>query len=137
MGDRSNIVIESSDKSRIYLYSHWGGERVIESAVHGASSCRTDDAPYLARIIAQHMYRNESLDADTGYGISAYPTDNEHPYIVFTEDGNVHFEAEDGTRLTKPVRGIEFVEHVTSIDDWQGRADQDVLYDIVIKQIGN
>lgn len=136
MGDRSNIIIESDDKSRIYLYSHWDGERLIESAIHGASSGRTNDAPYLARVIAQHMYRNESLDDETGYGISAYPTDNEHPYIVFTEDGNVHFESEGGTVLTKPVRGIQFVEHVTSIEGWQERAEQNELYDMVIARIG-
>ena len=36
MGNRSNIRVDFHGATPIYLYSHWDGERVIESAVERA-----------------------------------------------------------------------------------------------------
>lgn len=87
MGDRSNIVIEygiakgEEKPPRVYLYSHWDGPDIINSAVHGLGSDRTDDEAYLARIIFSHMVKND-IDSETGFGIAPSAPDNEYPFIV-------------------------------------------------------
>lgn len=82
MGDRSNIVIEQGDGSRVWLYGHWMGEDSI-NVVRDTLSHRErwSDAPYLARMLFNRMTRGSEL-GDTGYGISTSMCDNEHPVIV-------------------------------------------------------
>lgn len=117
MGDRSNVVIETKfneeNSSRVYLYSHWAGTSVLESVLHGLRSNRVDDPPYLARIIFDHMIRNDH-GGETGYGISSYITDNEHPILVITCDWSstgttVHFEDVQGDRIVDPVSVDKFL----------------------------
>lgn len=78
MGSRSNICM-IDDHSEIYLYSHWGGRDlavVLKDALRRGKA-RWKDYPYLTRIVFSEMIKDEILE-DTGYGISAYQTDNEH-----------------------------------------------------------
>ena len=82
MGDRSNIVIEQGDGSRVWLYGHWMGEdsiNVVRDTL--AHRERWSDAPYLARMLFNRMTRGSEL-GDTGYGISTSMCDNEYPIIV-------------------------------------------------------
>lgn len=124
MGDRSNVVIETKfngeNASRVYLYSHWSGTSVLESVLHGLRSGRTDDPPYLARIIFDHMIRNDR-GSETGFGISGYITDNEHPILVISSDwGNgttVHFETPGGEKLVEPISAQKFLEAQSVVDE--------------------
>lgn len=91
MGARSNIVLdfnktkEDGSKeekfSKIYFYSHWGGElqKTLAQALKRGKG-RWDDNSYLARIIFSEMIK-DNIDGDTGYGISPYQTDNEYPLL--------------------------------------------------------
>lgn len=123
MGDRANIVVETQldfDKtSRTYLYSHWLGPSVLESALHGLRSNRVDDPPYLTRIIFEHMIRND-LGRETGFGIGGYITDNEHPILVISVGwgtrATVHFEDRDGTKLVEPVPYEKFLDAQAVVD---------------------
>lgn len=136
MGDRSNIVIEStygSETNRVYLYSHWDGENVIKSAVHGLSTGRATDNQYLARIIFDNMVGTDQ-GTETGYGISADIGDNEHPILVITdaEGTQVYFEqawsGKPSTALTRKVPYTEFLAIVKGIEDWEKKAQLNELY---------
>jgi hypothetical protein len=83
MGDRGNIVMEQEDGNRIYFYSHWGGSdlpHVVQEALNRGQD-RWDDEAYLARIIFCELVRGNE-PSTTGYGISTYECDNEHPHVV-------------------------------------------------------
>lgn len=115
MGDRSNIVIEDSySQTRVYLYAHWSGQRVIHSAIKGLESGRTRDAAYLARIVFQDMIKEEAEGSETGFGISAGLTDNEHAILVISDNGTVWFE---------------------EVIDLADKANRNKLYDELIKKV--
>jgi len=83
MGDRGNIVIRERNGGEIYLYTHWGGSSlplVLRSALD-RSRDRWDDESYLARIIFSEMIAGD-VHGTTGYGISTYRVDENHPDIV-------------------------------------------------------
>lgn len=145
MGDRVNIVVENSYNAeapeRVYLYSHWDGERIIKHAVHGLKSGRVGDHSYLARIIFSSLVE-EDLHGETGYGISASITDNEHPVLVISsgrEGTLVWFEnAEWGEEMrivTPKVSPQTFLTALDSLDgspSWEEQADMNELYDPLI-----
>lgn len=85
MGDRANIVMVYDNDEKIYLYTHWGGYRLATDLQHALirGESRWDDDSYLARIIFSEMIQGEVLE-ETGYGISPYMCDNEHPLIYVT-----------------------------------------------------
>lgn len=123
MGDRSNVVIETQfdqGSSRVYLYSHWSGTSVLESILHGLRSGRVDDSPYLARIIFEHMIRND-IGRETGFGIAAFISDNEHPIPVITVGGwgsptTVHFEDVSGDKIVEPINYRKFLDAQALVD---------------------
>lgn len=82
MGDRGNICMEMNDGGRVFFYSHWTGRELPETLksalVRGKN--RWNDEPYLARIIFNEMTTGYELE-ETGFGISTYETDNNHPTI--------------------------------------------------------
>lgn len=128
MGDRSNIVVENSfglgigsveaKAKRVWLYSHWSGQSGILSALTGLRSGRAQhDASYLARIIFSRMVK-DSIDSETGYGISTTLGDNEHPIIVISvasDDTYVWFEDETGEQLSQPLTREQFETIVKQI----------------------
>jgi len=140
MGDRSNIVIEDTYgevPNRVYLYSHWAGERIIESAVHGLNSSRATDAEYLARIVFEDMVK-EDLGGETGFGIAARLGDNEHPILVISDtrtDGTVvYFEnqreyGEEFVPVTRKIPYKDFVTLVESTEGWKDMANRNELYE--------
>ena len=82
MGDRANIEMIYNDGNKVYFYTHWGGynlPEILKSAMIRGEN-RWNDEPYLARIIFSEMIKDNILD-ETGYGISTYICDNEHPII--------------------------------------------------------
>jgi hypothetical protein len=111
VGDRGNIVLnQESDTAdaagikpqRIFLYAHWDGYRLprtLQEALIKASDegsqypqSRWGDESYLGRIIFQQMIND--ADGITGYGISTYQGDGEHPLLVVDSDKQtVHLEA--------------------------------------------
>jgi len=82
MGDRGNIVLKQEPYSDIFLYTHWGGTDIApllkKALVRGHE--RWSDEPYLARIIFSEMV-SDDIEGLTGYGLSPYQTDNEHPLL--------------------------------------------------------
>ena len=126
MGDRSNIVIEEGNE-RVYLYAHWGGERVLKSALHGLKSGRWNDPAYLARVVFEHMI-SDDLGHETGYGISVSIQDNEHPVLVISDRG-VYFDGQ-----TDPMPHAQFVRLVESYGDAvDGALDRNEFYDELIR----
>jgi hypothetical protein len=83
MAARTNIVIEESDKSRVYLYAHNNGDQSLRAALIGLSSDRANDPSYLARIIFSVMIEDHLHDEE-GFGISAKIGDNEAPVLVIS-----------------------------------------------------
>jgi len=82
MGDRGNIEMIYESGEKIYFYSHWGGSDltdVLRKALERGKD-RWGDEPYLARIIFCEMIQDDVMDL-TGYGISPYICDSEHPII--------------------------------------------------------
>lgn len=100
MGDRGNIVVEQSDGSRIFLYAHWDGSElpgILQRALK--KRWRWSDEAYLTRIIFSEMIK-DSVMAETGYGISTYLIDNQHPLLVVNCDKDrVSRETEKGKNL--------------------------------------
>lgn len=85
MGDRANIcmVQNHSGKGTIYLYTHWKGSelpKILQQALQKGKE-RWNDESYLARIIFCAMV-GDDMESLTGFGISTYFTDNEHPILV-------------------------------------------------------
>lgn len=132
MGDRSNIVIEDNYQ-RIYLYSHWSGELILKSAVVGLESGRRSDLSYLARIVFADMIKDD-MGQETGFGISPFITDNEHPLFVIGQDA-VWFEDAGGEVLTDKISSTIFLLILDSIEDWKNRASSNELYDLLISKM--
>lgn len=85
MGDRGNIKMIYEDGKEIYFYTHWDGSELPQTLKNALarSKDRWNDEPYLSRIIFSEMIQNDVMGT-TGYGISPYETDNEHPIISVT-----------------------------------------------------
>jgi len=98
MGNRGNIKV-----GEVYLYTHWEGsdlkEILKQALIRGKE--RWDDEAYLTRIIFCEMIKNNVMES-TGYGISTYICDNEHPILevdcnkqeirIQSEDKNISFK---------------------------------------------
>lgn len=83
MGDRGNIVVREKGSSDIYFYTHWNGYKlpfVVQEALKRGQD-RWDDPPYLARIIFCELVKGYEMET-TGFGISCYECDNEHPHFI-------------------------------------------------------
>lgn len=98
MGDRSNIILDMGNDSKIYLYGHWMGDRSID-ILHEALSKgeRWNDEPYLARMIFSAMVKDD-IDGSTGYGLATYPQDEDYgnpPLIVNCSDQTVTISGYD------------------------------------------
>lgn len=145
MGDRSNIVIEKTygESTRVYLYAHWAGQDIAKSALHGLKSGRATDSDYLARVIFENMIQND-LGSETGFGIGASLSDNEHEILVIsnsTEGTVVYFEGQptygaNFEQVTRKVPYGEFVAMVESIEDWEAMANSNTLYAVLINLMG-
>lgn len=124
MGARSNIVVQDTDGSRVWLYGHWMGEdaiRITRSVLD--IGYRNNDAPYLARMLFCEMVKDEPEGAATGFGISARMGDNEYPVTVidvFT--GRVHLEHADGSgaQITPAIPFELYVAAAADADDFDG-----------------
>lgn len=89
MGDRANIaVLQGSPDRAVFIYSHWSGLEGMFEKLQTAlrRKQRWDDNSYLCRIIISEVIR-DSLDRETGYGVSTYMVDNEHPILVVDTSG--------------------------------------------------
>lgn len=94
MGDRANVVVldywkadVADEVPAVYLYAHWGGERLHKVAREALNSDaardRWGDSSYLTRILF-HQILNEMADPNDslGFGLSASLTDNEYDILV-------------------------------------------------------
>lgn len=111
MGDRAHVYVTAGEESGVWLYSHWGGRSLpgtVASAL--ARGARWDDPPYLTRIIFSEMIK-EDVMGETGYGISATPTDmgdGGRVVCVDIQAGTVHLRTNSG--VGKTYRFQEFVD---------------------------
>ncbi len=83
MGDRRNVRIEEKNGGKIYLYNHWNGTELpgtVANALDRGRDRWTDES-YLTRIIFNEMTRGQEEDT-TGFGISTYQCDENHPDVV-------------------------------------------------------
>ena len=80
MGDRANCCVKQ-DEGQIWLYTHWGGETLVEDVQRGLEKGkgRWDDESYLTRIIFNEIQGDDR--GTTGFGISLYMLDNEHHVV--------------------------------------------------------
>ena len=66
MGSRAQVHIKDTG---VYLYTHWGADRIEEDVVRAISrGQRWGDPEYLARIIFDEM-KGSNIKTDLGYGI--------------------------------------------------------------------
>jgi hypothetical protein len=139
MGDRSNVVIQDKygeNTERVWLYGHWSGAGILDAAVVGATSGRTTDGPYLARIVFTSMTAGDT--GETGFGISTRMQDNEHPIIVLDANADeLWFEGDHGEELTKhvPMRagGEAIVKALAGISD---EYDDEARYGAAMSAVG-
>lgn len=87
-----------SDKSQIWLYSHWGGSELPERLKRGiaAGKGRWNDESYLTKIIFGHAVPEENWKEETGYGISGRIQDNGHPISVVDVPRQKVFTMDEG-----------------------------------------
>lgn len=81
MGDRGNVKVKQQDGNNIWIYSHWGGSDMpvkLQDAMIYAKG-RWNDESYLTRCLITEICK--SARDNTGYGVSTYPTDNEHDVL--------------------------------------------------------
>jgi len=114
MGNRGNICMEEGDGKKIYFYGHWSGDglfKILQSALKRGHS-RWSDEQYLSRIIFCEMVKGDEQNL-SGFGISTYVGDNEHPILVVNsskqtvsieEDTKKSWSFEDFVNLKKDPR---------------------------------
>lgn len=118
MGDRGHVHVEPGDGSGgVFFYAHWRGTslpEVVASALDRGRA-RWNDPPYLARIIFSELIVGSVLD-ETGYGISAQPTDTGDGFRV------VHVNVEGGVvaleRAGEATKAFTFDEFVSTRPGW-------------------
>ena|SRR3990167_9466971 len=114
MGDRAQVVVGmGTPESRVFLYSHWGGEdlkAVLATALDRGRN-RWDDPHYLARIVFSEIVRDD-ISGETGFGISTgAQLDIEHPIQeVDCSTGTVRTWNKEFEEVLSEVPILEFVE---------------------------
>jgi hypothetical protein len=116
MGDRGNIAVKQrGDRGHVFLYSHWGGTELPQDLQKAlARRQRWTDPAYLTRIIFDTMTEGQQGE-ETGYGISAGLSDNEHVILeVDCETAKVRAWCDDA--MTVLGGGWSFEEFVNLND---------------------
>ena len=87
MGDRANVLVKSNKtESGIYFYTHWSGynlPQTVQTALKRKQ--RWDDESYLNRIIFSEMIK-DSVEEETGYGISTFTPDGDTRIIEINHE---------------------------------------------------
>ena len=80
MGDRANVVVlQWSDNPPVVLYSHWYGERFLQTARDSVdSNPRIGDPSYFTRLLIREVTHDSSMLSGVGTSLD----DNEHPVLV-------------------------------------------------------
>jgi hypothetical protein len=68
MGDRASIAIISGEGQEVWLYSHWGGSRVMWTLARTLEVSGRHDADYLTRILQARMVADGYAEGVTGDG---------------------------------------------------------------------
>jgi hypothetical protein len=115
MGNRANIVIRQHGgqeiDGNIWVYVHLHGSvlaRVLQAALKRGRK-RWNDETYLTRIIISQVAIEVGVDSNTGMGVSTYPTDNNHPWlIVDSQAETVEVSDEDFVNIRKKISFSDF-----------------------------
>lgn len=88
MGDRGTIVVLQHGRSEgpdgaLFFYTHWSGTEIPQTlaAALDRGRDRWGDESYLARIIFNQLTAGVEMET-TGYGITTYFCETEHPIPV-------------------------------------------------------
>lgn len=112
MGDRGNIVIETSDgNALLFFYTHYYGSALhilVAKALENGKD-RWGDTPYLNRILFCSLVKND-VDGTTGAGIDTVMGDGGCEVYVCHEDERVRFNG-------KTYTFAEFVENFKDEDE--------------------
>ena len=128
MGDRANFGLKQSDGNTIFLYSHWGGEGMMNTLAEALASARPrwNDEGYATRIMISQIIGNDWAE-ETGYGLYVNQIgDNEHsvPVVDFDSQTVSLYEASWNIRFVqenpKFTMGFEafinkFAKYLTSV----------------------
>lgn len=88
MGDRANVKIVTEAGPAIWVYTHNHGHdfpKMLRGALEFCKD-RWEDEPYFTRCLITELCKPAGGSA-TGFGVSLYPTDNEHDVmeVVFAD----------------------------------------------------
>jgi hypothetical protein len=126
MGDRANFGLKQSDGNTIFLYSHWGGEGMMDTLANALAVARPrwHDEGYATRIIISQIIGSDWRE-ETGYGlyINEIP-DNEHsiPVVDFVSQTVSLYEAswsipfvQENPKFTMPFEAFisKFAKYLT------------------------
>jgi hypothetical protein len=90
--NRANLVVETEWDKRVFLYTHWDGERVPEVVQKTLDNkLRLDDPLYLTRMLFCKLCPVKEWDSEYGYGISTTFGDNNHD-VLLVRPGNLSVE---------------------------------------------
>ncbi len=115
MGDRGNIVILEREAPPLFLYTHWGGSDLVRYAAAGLRRApdRWNDPAYLARSVFVALLDGD--DGTTGFGISTYPPDNEHPFLVLDSNQDAYECRPNGALSAQAFRGAKRLREWTFV----------------------
>lgn len=121
VGDRGNIyIVERMGRETrgVFLYTHWTGSDLPE-VVHKAlaKEWRWHDAPYLARIVFDVLTEGDH-GSETGFGISTFIPDNEHPILVLDTMRQEAWAADSGSLLQPIGQKMPFKDIVAEKPGW-------------------
>lgn len=124
MGDRANVQMRTNNDTGegMYLYTHWGGTELPEDLRQAliAGKGRWGDDIYLSRIIVSRVV-GDRWQEETGYGLSTYVGDNEHPIIVVDHDAQTVTMVKEMDRDAVLAGPWTFAEYITEERRWPDR----------------
>ena len=92
MGERANIKITQGSKGNAWLYTHWTGDRIVETLAQGLQRAkdagRLTDPPYATRIIFDTLTGCTGDDLGFGIHLGAEEPDSNYanPEVVWSDD---------------------------------------------------
>ena len=100
MGDRGRVQIIESKENSFYLYTHWGGDKLLSDVKTILSKgARLNDSAYLSRLILVEMMGDQSKE-ETGFGISVFKPETEYWNIALDCDkGTITFSDGDYRKM--------------------------------------
>lgn len=142
MGNRATIVVENDfyedkEPSRVYLYAHWGGQKIFQHFMEGLDK-QAGTPEYAARAVFSRMVADD-LEGAMNYGLAAIPMESEHPVPVICfrlRETVLYFEDREAEKkVSAPLNRRHFEEVFSYFPNWRELAEKDQLYNQLIEAI--